>query len=126
GPYFVGGYSFGCAVAFEMAHQLRRAGEQVPLVVLIDGGAPGSAAQIDSADDATSVAQWLRQQARESGAEFSISFDEVRRRLPDAQLPYVLDQAKLQGSLPAEVGLSLVHQRLDEIRLRQRALEAYL
>ncbi len=126
GPYLLGGYSFGCAVAFEMAHQLRRAGEQVPLVVLIDGGAPGSAAEVDSADDAISVAQWLRQRARESGAELSISFDEIRRRPPDAQLPYVLDQAKLQGRLPAEADLSLVHQRLDEIRLRQRASEAYL
>lgn len=126
GPYFIGGYSFGCTVAIEMAHQLRRAGEQVPLVVLIDGGAPGNATQIDSVDDAISVAQWLRQQAREAGAEFSISFAEIRRRLPDAQLPYVLDQAKLQGRLPAEVDVSLVHRRLDEIRLRQRASEAYL
>jgi amino acid adenylation domain-containing protein len=36
GPYFFGGYSFGGVVAFEMAHQLRAAGEEVALLVLFD------------------------------------------------------------------------------------------
>ena len=36
GPYFLGGYSFGGVVAFEMAHQLRAAGEEVALLVLFD------------------------------------------------------------------------------------------
>jgi acetoacetyl-CoA synthetase len=36
GPYSVGGYSFGGLVAFEMAQQLKRAGQQVDPVLLID------------------------------------------------------------------------------------------
>ena len=36
GPYLLGGYSFGAVVAFEMAHQLRRAGEQVDVLFLLD------------------------------------------------------------------------------------------
>lgn len=36
GPYAVGGYSFGGLVAYEIAQQLSRAGEQVELVTLID------------------------------------------------------------------------------------------
>jgi amino acid adenylation domain-containing protein len=36
GPYFLTGYSFGGIVAVEMAQQLRRAGEQVAFVGLID------------------------------------------------------------------------------------------
>lgn len=36
GPYLLGGYSGGGLVAFEMAHQLRDAGEEVALVVLLD------------------------------------------------------------------------------------------
>jgi len=36
GPYFLGGHSFGGLVAFEMAQQLRKAGEEVGLLVLID------------------------------------------------------------------------------------------
>jgi len=36
GPYFLGGYSFGSIVAFEAAQQLKRQGEEVPLLVLLD------------------------------------------------------------------------------------------
>jgi aspartate racemase len=35
GPYFLGGYSFGGVVAFEMAHQLHRQEQEVALLVLV-------------------------------------------------------------------------------------------
>jgi aspartate racemase len=41
GPIFVGGYSFGVLVAYEIAHRLRQAGREVPLIVSFDGFAPG-------------------------------------------------------------------------------------
>ena len=40
GPYFIGGFSFGCLVAFEMAQQLHRAGQELGLVALVDEPAP--------------------------------------------------------------------------------------
>lgn len=40
GPYHLVGESFGGVVAFEMAHQLRAAGEDVALVALFDAQAP--------------------------------------------------------------------------------------
>jgi len=40
GPYLLGGWSFGGLVAFEMAQQLQRAGQQVALLALIDTPAP--------------------------------------------------------------------------------------
>jgi len=40
GPYFLGGHSFGGLVAFEMAQQLRRAGDEVGLLALIDPTPP--------------------------------------------------------------------------------------
>ena len=36
GPYFIGGYSFGGLLAFEIAHQLESRGRKVALLVLID------------------------------------------------------------------------------------------
>lgn len=41
GPYFLGGQSFGGKVAYEMAQQLRAAGEEVALVALLDTRGPG-------------------------------------------------------------------------------------
>ncbi|MSP59688.1 MAG: acyltransferase domain-containing protein [Myxococcales bacterium] len=40
GPYHIGGFSFGCLVAFEMAQQLAAAGEEVALLALVDEPAP--------------------------------------------------------------------------------------
>ena len=40
GPYYIGGHSFGGLVAYEIARQLRAAGEQVGLLLLIDTNAP--------------------------------------------------------------------------------------
>jgi acyl-CoA synthetase (AMP-forming)/AMP-acid ligase II/thioesterase domain-containing protein len=41
GPYYLGGYSFGGLVAFEMAQQLRCRGQEVALLALLDTRGPG-------------------------------------------------------------------------------------
>ncbi len=41
GPYFLGGYSFGGVVAFEMARQLQEQGEQIGILVMLDSCRPG-------------------------------------------------------------------------------------
>lgn len=40
GPYYLGGYSFGGIVAYEMARQLVEAGEEVPLIAMLDSATP--------------------------------------------------------------------------------------
>jgi thioesterase domain-containing protein len=40
GPYNIGGYSGGGSVAFEMAHQLRAAGDEVAALVMLDTPGP--------------------------------------------------------------------------------------
>ena len=40
GPYYLGGYCFGAAVAYELARQLRAGGDEVALVAVIEGYAP--------------------------------------------------------------------------------------
>ncbi|HZI11897.1 MAG TPA: thioesterase domain-containing protein, partial [Myxococcus sp.] len=40
GPFYLGGFSFGCLVAYEMALQLETAGEQVAMLALVDEPAP--------------------------------------------------------------------------------------
>ncbi|MGW7256383.1 AMP-binding protein [Streptomyces sp. NPDC054834] len=52
GPYRLGGWSFGGAVAVEMARQLSFDGERTELLVLLDSYAPGSAAYSDAGSSA--------------------------------------------------------------------------
>ncbi|MCF6284869.1 MAG: amino acid adenylation domain-containing protein, partial [Candidatus Hydrogenedentes bacterium] len=40
GPYYVGGYSFGGVVAYEIARQFLEAGEKVPLIAMLDSAIP--------------------------------------------------------------------------------------
>lgn len=40
GPYLLGGYSFGCYVAYELALRLQERGAEVALLALVDEGAP--------------------------------------------------------------------------------------
>ncbi len=45
GPYLLGGYCFGGIVAYEMARQLRAAGQEVALLALINGSPPNTSYQ---------------------------------------------------------------------------------
>lgn len=40
GPYYLGGFSFGGTVAYEMARQLLEGGEEVPFLAMLDSGTP--------------------------------------------------------------------------------------
>lgn len=42
GPYYIGGYSFGGSIAYEMACQLEQAGQEVGLLAIIDHATPAS------------------------------------------------------------------------------------
>jgi thioesterase domain-containing protein len=48
GPYHMCGYSFGAIIAYEVASRLRRDGEDVGLLALIDTGNPAFRAQLSS------------------------------------------------------------------------------
>ncbi|MEV0729600.1 amino acid adenylation domain-containing protein [Polymorphospora sp. NPDC050346] len=50
GPYHLGGWSLGGAVALEMAHQLRERGQRVALVAALDTGLPDGSDEPDHAD----------------------------------------------------------------------------
>ena len=50
GPYYLGGFSFGGLVAFEMAQQLDRQGQEVGLVALLDTFAPNCFQQLSLQD----------------------------------------------------------------------------
>ena len=58
GPYTIGGWSFGGHIAFEMAAQLRAAGEQVADVLLIDSDALDQSATRPQVD-ALSLMTWF-------------------------------------------------------------------
>jgi acyl-CoA synthetase (AMP-forming)/AMP-acid ligase II/thioesterase domain-containing protein/acyl carrier protein len=115
GPYFLGGYSMGGVIAFEMTRQLHARGERVALLVLID-------AYSGQGRRRATLRQWLarrRVEFRRLGS--AERWDFVRQRLRNARsmLTRRLVRAKpvpARSMARAETG--------DPRPVRRRALEA--
>ncbi|MET9633261.1 cytochrome P450 [Lentzea sp. NPDC006480] len=59
GPYLLGGHSFGGVVAYEMGRQLRRAGEEVTRIVLLDAYVPQPGQDLPPIDDAAAIEELM-------------------------------------------------------------------
>ncbi|HKV12992.1 MAG TPA: amino acid adenylation domain-containing protein [Thermoanaerobaculia bacterium] len=96
GPYLLGGWSAGGTIAFEMAQQLQRMGEEVLLVALMDTYAP----QVSEGFDELQMLLW-------QAWRFNLSMTpEDFAGLPDldAGLDRVVDLAMERGAIPPAFG----------------------
>ncbi len=94
GPYFLGGYSFGGAVAFEMATQLVRQGEEVSLLVLLDPPDPG----IDGSFSLNNVNDQRRTKGEDSSFRLSLKrhFGQMTNLKTEEKIMYVWLRLKSQ------------------------------
>ncbi|HLM56810.1 MAG TPA: amino acid adenylation domain-containing protein [Pyrinomonadaceae bacterium] len=92
GPYLLGGWSFGGLVAFEMARQLREQGQDVPLLVVVDAGAPSFLRKAIQADDAVLLTILANEFVRYSlkDEELKGMLAELRQLDSEGQLRYVM------------------------------------
>lgn len=107
GPYLFGGHSFGSYVAFEMALQLQRQGEEVDLLALIDSPAPNSDLKgiKHDVDDATYLVGLASNIERFSGCNLSVSYEDLKQLQPEDQLNYLLERLQKVNIFPAEAKL---------------------
>jgi thioesterase domain-containing protein len=130
GPYLVGGYSFGCHVAFEMAQQLRRAGEQTALLALLDASAPGPAGSrrwSPDVSDTVLAAGLLRQYAHACGRDLVIADDSLQQcQTEDEALAYLLSQAKAAVLVPDDVDVPWVRRFLRGFKTRVDVMAKYV
>jgi thioesterase domain-containing protein/acyl carrier protein len=111
GPYLLGGHCFGGWVAFEMAQQLRRDGEEIALLTILDAPAPHptmSRLDEDHSDDAAWIAKLGAALAEDAGTDLGIDYATLRTLEPDAQLVYFRDRMQAAGLLPPEAGMAQV------------------
>jgi thioesterase domain-containing protein len=119
GPYFLGGWSMGGVIAFEMAQQLHAQGQRVALLTLLDGRIP-TPEEIFPEEDAEAILLVERY--------FGISFGsmEALAELPkDEQLAFMLEQAKTAGLVPAELDVSQARRFVALLRSDLRATQNY-
>jgi thioesterase domain-containing protein/glycosyltransferase involved in cell wall biosynthesis len=113
GPYLLGGWSLGAIVAFEMARQLRKLGEEIDLLAVFDSHAPLAPGEDvderDLDDDESLLARW----ARELGGGGEADAEVVLRRLKELRL------------LPAGAGPDDLRRGLRVYRAHRRAVLTY-
>ncbi|MEW6732068.1 MAG: amino acid adenylation domain-containing protein [Acidobacteriota bacterium] len=95
GPYFLGGWSSGGIIAFEMAQQLYRQGQSVALLALIDTVLPVGDETID---DAAILKELFVDR-------LDLSLEYLRRLSSDERIEYVSEQLKLNKLVPITFGL---------------------
>ena len=124
GPYYLGGWSMGGVVAFEMAQQLLAAGQETAFLALMDARVSGSTGEgIDASDSELLVffALDLGFPFEDVGSLRSLLVDVA----PDEQLDHVLQLAQANNLIAQDAELSTFHRLFKVFRADQRALEAY-
>jgi len=131
GPYFIGGWSFGGIVAFEMARQLFAQGQKVGRLLLLDTSAPISMKEylgeeyeeIEEYDDERKEDAVL---LIELFGGLNISKEDLEPFEGDKRIEYVLKKGIGMNFFPPDVDLARARAYLEMFRTNARAKRKYL
>jgi len=126
GPYYLGGWSLGGIVAFEMAQQLRDRGEEVALLTLIDSYAPTVIDWHEDNDETSLLVHLARDMGGLFGKELPLSADELQQFPPEEQLNYILERSKNLNILPPEVSLEQMRHLMRVFQANREAMLSYI
>ncbi|ACC81836.1 type I polyketide synthase [Nostoc punctiforme] len=129
GPYFLGGWSMGGIVAFEMATQLLRNGDRVAMLAMLDSPAPVNSkeiAEIDDYNDVKILVDFATDMAQSAGKNLSGSVEQLQALMTlDEQLNYFLEQARIVNLLPLDFELEQLRCLLKVFKSNVLALQSY-
>lgn len=122
GPYRLGGHCFGAIVAFEMAQQLLKRGEQVESLIVLNVPAPGMQQNKATCvlDDAAWVVKLGRLLEQSSGLSLNLDYAELRALGYTEQLDYLRQRMQQAGFLPPEAGIAPVRGLLEVLKANGR------
>ena len=125
GPYYLGGWSMGGVVAWEMARQLEEVGQKVALLALIDTYAPKTMSEKEQIDAATLANSLAADLGGIFGTELSISAYNIQQLQPEEQLQHIFTTAKRHNLLPPEVGIEQMRQLFEVFKANRVAVTNY-
>jgi thioesterase domain-containing protein/acyl carrier protein len=103
GPYQVGGWSFGGVVAFEIAQQLHKMGQEVSRLALLDSYMPLLLDKNKKIDDVYLVGVLSRVFGGMYGQDNLVTPEELEGLSIPEQIEYITDKARKVNIFPAEV-----------------------
>lgn len=137
GPYYLGGYSFGGVVAFEMAHRMTAEGDAVALLAILDTPAPVTPpdsiaepatepiADGDGDDDVAWLLRMTRVRERFFGVDLALSAADLQGLDAEARLRLVLERQRAAGLLPRAADLELLRRLVAVSQAQYRAYLRY-
>ncbi|HEX8822627.1 MAG TPA: amino acid adenylation domain-containing protein, partial [Archangium sp.] len=124
GPYLLGGWSLGGAVAFEMARELRRQGQEVSLLALLDSFAPVESPPPEP-DEATLLAGFAADLARSVGREVLLGPESLAGLTGEERVRTLWTHAREARLLPPGTGVEELRALLEVARANLRAVARY-
>ena len=125
GPYFLGGWSMGGVVAFEIAQQLSKQGHDIGLLAIIDSRLADTRlrekAQV--ADVELHDEEFARMMVINLKITLPDDFDQFTR---DEKLQYVFKQAKQINGIPLDFSLEQVRRVFQTIKRHNQIAHCYL
>jgi thioesterase domain-containing protein len=126
GPYALGGWSLGGAIAYEMARQLRAAGQEVDLLALIDPSpVRRHAAEAPCLEETRLAAEFAYDLVVLAGRGAAVSAATLQRFDRGLPLPDLVAAAHAAGLLPAELAMDDVERLFALFRTSRLALDRY-
>jgi amino acid adenylation domain-containing protein len=104
GPYYLGGWSLGGVIAFEMAQQLQSQGYAVASLMLLDSRVPGPQPRM-SRDRGLALLGAFARNLGLTVADPRRALRELRRLSPEERLARILGEAQRAGLLPESFDL---------------------
>jgi thioesterase domain-containing protein/acyl carrier protein len=126
GPYFLGGWSLGGIIAYEMAQQLTAQGQSVGQVLIFDSGIRSGGEEDLKADEGNIEADDAEILMETLKAHLPISIEEVQQFQGDERIDYILEKAKSANLLPPDIGAPQARHLQTVLRTNLRALGQYV
>jgi amino acid adenylation domain-containing protein len=130
GPYLLAGWSFGGLVAFEMAQQLRRRGEEVVGLALLDTRTPAVNERLVGIEPELMKSYLLLEQAKHlaklSASELPLTPEDLVGLELEQQLDRILESLSLRARLPEEIDAATVRRYLELRLARFQAIKNYV
>lgn len=124
GPYYIGGWSLGGIVAFEMARQLRAEGAGVASLVLLDSAAVCGGGVMSELPRETLYEAFMWELLRSRRGPVSV-VEQVPGGSEDEALDFILARAVEDGVLPQGGSRELVRRLFDVFRGGIMAVDQY-
>jgi phthiocerol/phenolphthiocerol synthesis type-I polyketide synthase E len=125
GPYFLGGWSMGGVIAYEMCRQLGSA--QVGKLVLFDIAPPNASNRVlgREYDDSAETEWFLRDLERMIGRSLPVSAERLAMLQPEERMEFVLEQVSASNAIGRETELPRLRRLVRVFRQNINALIHY-